>query len=277
MPRATEKARAKERRTTQAVEADIADSREKAFKKEVIAMLQGAWNLDPAVIDDRMSTEQGRLACTLTFLLTLTREVIQNERPPFLAEDHPRLRLAHEAYRLLEDVVHDKRTSLDTFFSGAKKLGRPSYSIDNHINAILAACINRLETINPERDVTRVDIIGWMRGNEVLSERMTGDDAQVNTMYHAQLAKKSVQYQYYQRLFKEDNYQDTALVIERTAYCVGLRSDPLDMGWAVRQALHGVAIRDENGNTTLIPPEIRHGLVPMQVPPTSTRLLKKEG
>ncbi|MGE8128934.1 hypothetical protein ACQKQD_18335 [Methylobacterium sp. NPDC080182] len=277
MPRATEKARAKDRRHAKAVEADIADSREKAFKKETIALLQGAWNLDPAVIGDRMSTEPGRLACTLTFLLTLTREVIRNERPPFLAEDHPRLRLAHEAYRLLQDVVHDNRTSLDTFFSGAKKLGRPSYSIDNHINAILAACIDRLETINPGRDVTRVDIIGWMRGNEVLSERMTGDDAQVNTMYHAQLAKKSDQFQYYQRLFKADNYDDTVLVIERAAYCVGLRSDPLDMGWAVRQALHGVAIRDENGNTTLIPPEVRHGRAPLQALPNSTPLLKKEG
>lgn len=277
MPRATEKARAKDRRQAKAVDADIADSREKAFKKEVVALLQGAWNLDPAVIGDRMGTEPGRLACTLTFLLTLTREVIQNERPPFLAEDHPRLRLAHEAYRLLEDVVHDNRTSLDTFFSGAKKLGRPSYSIDNHINAILAACIDRLETINPGRDVTRVDIIGWMRGNEVLSERMTGDDAQINTMYHAQLAKKSAQYKYYQRLFKEDKLDDTVLIIERAAYCVGLRSDPLDMGWAVRQALHGVAIRDENGNTTLIPPEIRHGRVPLQVLPNSTSLLKKKG
>ncbi|XYD12605.1 hypothetical protein R1A27_34545 (plasmid) [Methylobacterium sp. NMS12] len=259
-------AKAKAKQQAQGMQAGergkIGETNFRAFKNETLALFRAAWDLDPAVLSEEQASDQGRLACVLSFLTTLTREVMQNEASPFQREDNPRLRLAHEAYCLLRSIKDDQRTLLDNYFAGAGKKGTPSYQIDKHVEAILSACILRLESINPDRQVTRVDMYGWMRGNDGLSPYMSDvTDGALTTMYHEHKRTKGGQSQYYRDLYEGEGLTDTKSVIERAAHDVGLRKNPLSMDWATKVVIRDSTYSDGKGNELFLSAETKRRML----------------
>lgn len=209
----------------------IADTAEKAFADAVLRMLQSAWQSQ--VPFEKADTEEERLAATLTFLTTLVKESIINEGA-FQADNDPRKILAHEALRMLNDVVQGERHQIHKFFDGIRRTGRPRSSLDLHKGAIITACVKRVREIEVDRYPSRADIIRKIRKHPDLSPYL-GDDNQVGGMVGRTEADPNAAWfvkNYYDAL-KEEGGATSSSVIDRAAFLVGLRHKPLDMRTAM--------------------------------------------
>lgn len=209
----------------------IADTQEKAFADEVLRMLQSAWQSQ--VPFEKADSEEERLAATLTFLTTLVKESIVNEGA-FQADNDPRKILAHEALRMLNDVVQGERHQIHKFFDGIRRTGRPRSSLDLHKGAIITACVKRVREIEIDRYPSRADIIRKIRKHPDLTPYL-GDDNQVGGMIGRTEADPKAAWfvQNYYDALKEAGGNTSSSVIDRAAFLVGLRHKPLDMRTAM--------------------------------------------
>lgn len=206
---------------------DAQEASDKAFADDVLRMMRAA--LRSEMPFERGETKEERLACVLTYLTTLVRENIINEGA-LLADEHPRKILAHEALRMLGDISEGKRHDIHKMFDGIRVAGRPSPSLDMHRGAIISACIQRVREIDLVKFPHKRDVIRKILKHPGLARHLE-DESKTAGLVDRTEAKKGAAWMldsYYGAL-KEEGGQTASSVIDRAAYLVGLRHNPLDM------------------------------------------------
>ena len=131
---------------------------------------------------------------------------------------------------MLGDIAEGKRHDIHKMFDGIRVAGRPSPSLDLHRGAIISACIRRVREIDLGKFPHRRDVIRKLLKHPDLARHLEEESKTAGLVDRTE-AKESAAWMldnYYEALKAEGG--STALsIVDRTAYLVGLRHNPLDM------------------------------------------------